>query len=283
MFSVNLNRRHKAGLFVVLVATSLSVFFEASARQTAGIVFLGVAATWLFGSVSLRVLGFRFSSLACVVGLCVAIFPILNERHSYLVASAEYDSVLVEIRAEIRAALATKEIEIEGTVFQVPADYTDEQIRAHILNLKKTKPEIFAKNGGWKNSRPLSAQEIARMPKAERQGAAQAQTGFETQWRHVRVPISAQYWFTDNPYSWRYEGGIHLIPFPAGASETAIMSAFQTKYLVPRPTFSIADAIRSHRMPFLGGVVLVGAGLLGFAGMLWTDRRSKREARVSAM
>jgi hypothetical protein len=33
----NLNRRHKAGLFVVLVATGLSLFFEASAKQTAGV------------------------------------------------------------------------------------------------------------------------------------------------------------------------------------------------------------------------------------------------------
>jgi len=67
--SFSLNRRHKAGLFLVLVATGLSLFFEASAKQTAGIVLLGVAATWLFGSVSLRTLGFTACSLACAVML----------------------------------------------------------------------------------------------------------------------------------------------------------------------------------------------------------------------
>jgi hypothetical protein len=45
-----MNRRHKAGLFLVLVATGLSLFFEASAKQTAGIIVLGMAATWVVGS-----------------------------------------------------------------------------------------------------------------------------------------------------------------------------------------------------------------------------------------
>jgi hypothetical protein len=36
-----LNRRHKVGLFLVLVASGISLFFEASEKQTAGIVLAG--------------------------------------------------------------------------------------------------------------------------------------------------------------------------------------------------------------------------------------------------
>jgi hypothetical protein len=37
-----------------------------------------------------------------------------------------------------------KDIEIQGVgVFQVPSSFTDEQVRVHIQNLRKTKPEIF--------------------------------------------------------------------------------------------------------------------------------------------
>lgn len=40
----------------------------------------------------------------------------------------------------------TRQIEIQGIgVFEVPASYDDEQVRAHIQNLRKTRPEIFSK------------------------------------------------------------------------------------------------------------------------------------------
>lgn len=106
MISLNLNRRHKAGLFLVLVATGLSLFFEASAKQTAGIVVLGVAATWLVGIASLRLLGFMSCSVVCVTGLCVAALPLLKEWNSYLAEAADYDRALVEIGAAVAEATA---------------------------------------------------------------------------------------------------------------------------------------------------------------------------------
>ncbi len=104
MISLNLYRRHKAGLFLVLVATGLSLFFEASAKQTAGIVLLGVAATWLLGSLSLRTLGLASCSLACALGLFIAVFPLHQQWVSTIASAAEYDFALAEIRAAVARA-----------------------------------------------------------------------------------------------------------------------------------------------------------------------------------
>jgi hypothetical protein len=63
-------------LFFVLVATGIGLFLEASAKQTAGVVLLGLAATWFFGSVGLPTLRLVLSLTACFVGICLAAVPI---------------------------------------------------------------------------------------------------------------------------------------------------------------------------------------------------------------
>ena len=64
----SLNRRHKVGLFLVLVATGVCLFFEASAKQTAGVALLGIAFAWVLGSLSLLTLRFLCSIAAGAVG-----------------------------------------------------------------------------------------------------------------------------------------------------------------------------------------------------------------------
>lgn len=87
---LNLNSSHKAGLFLVLIAAGGSLLFEASAKQTAGVVLLGLAATWFFGSLAVRTLGLTFSLVACCVGLCLAILPIWKDWESYRVSAQQY-------------------------------------------------------------------------------------------------------------------------------------------------------------------------------------------------
>ncbi len=96
--AMSLNRRHKAGLLLILVATGLSLFLEASAKQTAGIALIGLAATWFFGSVGPRTLGLILCSMACCVGLYLAVVPIWKDWESYQTAAQEYDSAIGAIR-----------------------------------------------------------------------------------------------------------------------------------------------------------------------------------------
>lgn len=64
----HLNRRERAGIFLVLVAVGISLLLNVSTKQATGIALLGIAATWLIGGVSLRT--FRtICGLACVTGL----------------------------------------------------------------------------------------------------------------------------------------------------------------------------------------------------------------------
>jgi hypothetical protein len=73
MLSANrLNRRERAGVFLVLVATGVSLLLNVSAKQATGIALLGIAATWLVGSVSLRALR-AISALACLAAFGILI------------------------------------------------------------------------------------------------------------------------------------------------------------------------------------------------------------------
>jgi hypothetical protein len=97
----NLNRRHKVGLFLVVVATGLSLFFEASAKQTTGIALLGLAATWLLGSLSVRVLWLFSSLLSCAVGVALIVVPVLKDWNSLQVSAQNYDKAIADLRQAI--------------------------------------------------------------------------------------------------------------------------------------------------------------------------------------
>jgi hypothetical protein len=108
---VNINRRHKVGLFFVLVVAGLSLFWEASARQTEGIVLIGIAAAWAFGSVSLRALRIAVCCVICALGVYVAVQPIWSDRQSAQLAAQDYDLAVLQIRQAIaRAVPITRDI-----------------------------------------------------------------------------------------------------------------------------------------------------------------------------
>lgn len=256
MSSFSLNRRHKAGLFLVLVASGLSLLFEASVKQTAGIVLLGTAATWLFGSMSLRTLGFASSSLVSIIGLYVAISPILDARYAYLAESESYDFAL----AEIRTAVASAPRPALGAQQLSQRDIQDlQQIRAR---LPAGDPRI--------GKIDALLQERINLP-----------PGFvleEPLLMPVQIPEAAQKWVRPDSIValWYRATSKNIpIPFPGDASEDAIMAEFQAKYLLPRPTFSVATSIMANREIVISGSLLCALGLLGFAGMLWRERKTK--------
>ncbi len=99
-----LNRRHKVGLFLVLVATGLSLFFEVSAKQTTGIVLLGLAATWLLGCISLRLLWLLSSLLGCFVGSLVVGMPVVDDWKSFQESVQSYDRAVADLREAVTKA-----------------------------------------------------------------------------------------------------------------------------------------------------------------------------------
>jgi hypothetical protein len=78
----SINRREKAGIFLVLVAVGISLLLNLSVKQVAGIASLGVAATWLVGGVSLRTLR-AISGLACLSAFGILIPVAWSDWRTY--------------------------------------------------------------------------------------------------------------------------------------------------------------------------------------------------------
>ena len=97
----NLNRRHKVGLFLVIVATGLGLFLDASMKQTAGVVLLGLAATWLIGSLGLRTLWLLSSVVVSGIGIFITAKPILEEWESFRSSSEVYARGLSDLHVAI--------------------------------------------------------------------------------------------------------------------------------------------------------------------------------------
>ncbi|MBI3403851.1 MAG: hypothetical protein HY046_00135 [Acidobacteria bacterium] len=130
MFTFDLNRRHRVGIFFLLVATGLSLFFEASAKQTVGIAFLGVATTWLIGSLSLRALGIIGCILVSALGLLIGALPVYEEWVDYVGRSKGYEMAVSELKEAIAKAPVWGIVppEKQSNAFNtLPRDFVDKQ------------------------------------------------------------------------------------------------------------------------------------------------------------
>lgn len=95
-FPVELNRRHKAALFLTLVAAGVSLVLGADAKQTAGVALLGVAFAWAFGSNS------RFVHLLfAVFGLALLAGPLAFHWYSYRISTNKYQEQVAEFERKI--------------------------------------------------------------------------------------------------------------------------------------------------------------------------------------
>lgn len=77
-----LNRREKAGVFLILVAVGIGLLFGITAKQAAGIALLGTAATLLVGGVGMRTLR-AISAAACLAGLGILISVAASDWRAY--------------------------------------------------------------------------------------------------------------------------------------------------------------------------------------------------------
>lgn len=244
----SLNRRHRAGLLLTLTAVGASLLLDASAKQTAGLVLLGLAAAWFVGSVGLRTLGVIFSSITCCVGLYIAGSPIWNERNSVLAAAQEYDVAVAEIRNAV-VTIPANDVTPDSEVI------SDEDV----LREKPRPPAQAKKSPKTEHSFPVPPGAVLVRP--------------------VQIPEIARKWARPNPSDIIVtDYGVSEFGFPVEMSEQDIIRKIQADDLLPRPTFSLKDSIASHPIACLGGGSLSLLGLLGLAFLIWQARKAKLKA-----
>jgi hypothetical protein len=107
---MTLNRRHKAGLFLTLVAVGCGLFLEVSARQAVGIALLGIAFSWLIGSLTPRALIAVFAIVICGVGLYVAAAPVWSDWNSAQKSAAEYEVSISDLQYAVKTASPNKDV-----------------------------------------------------------------------------------------------------------------------------------------------------------------------------
>lgn len=254
-----LNRRHKAGLFLALVATGLSLFLQTTIKQTLGVLLLGLALGWLLGSLNVRTLGIVACFLVCAVGLVMAVVPIRNDWESYRISAQDYDAAI----AELRRAVAKASQAVGGGMppETLPPDFFYRKRAGSKAGEKEAHYQLY-------DTSRLDVVEHAclgtlkfphNMPYEERNRLIEEIK--KKKCKMVEIPTSTQKW--ERPPD---ESGFLLtgIPFPNNATDEEIVSSIQAKELLPRPSFSIKAEIASHRVPFFTGSALVTLGVLGF-------------------
>jgi hypothetical protein len=101
---MTLNWRRKAGLFLTLVAEGCGLSLDVSAKQAVGIGLLGIAFSWLVGSLTPRTLGVAFAVSVCALGLWVAISPVWSDWNYTQKSAAEYDVAISDLQAAVKNA-----------------------------------------------------------------------------------------------------------------------------------------------------------------------------------
>lgn len=141
---LGLNRRYQVGLFLVFVATGITLIREASMKQTAGIALLGLAATWFIGRLSAAGL-FWTSCLALVGGLSAGAWSIIPDWRQYHASVTSYDAAIKELRQALSEADVLYAPVVGPLRFSrdVPSNGRQKTIREETEN-KRSNPEYEA-------------------------------------------------------------------------------------------------------------------------------------------
>lgn len=293
-----LNRRHKAGLFLTLVAAGLCLFFEASAKQTAGIAVLGVAAAWFIGSVSVRTLAAILSTAAIIAGISLAAVPIWRDRDETQSSRREYDSAIYDVIAAIAKAPVWDNVrpisELKkdaGTPQKQQAEHgpwekygsnPDDRLNLHMPPLPVgakhvISPQEFAEK--IKAKYP----EYRDIPNDKLVELILAKYPVYKTWivfpgvRVVDIPASAITWM--RPDKRGTEWDTYNMEFPATMSEADMLRSFQNNMLLPKPTFSVRKSVSVHFLTFFGGLSLA---LVGIVALIWTIRNTRKVKGTAA-
>jgi hypothetical protein len=182
-----------------------ALYLEVSAKQAVGIALLGIAFSWLVGSLTPRILTVAFAIVTCAVGLYVATAPVWSDWNSTQKAAAEYDDAIAELQSAVKSAAPALQI-VSST--PIPTGAT-------------TKGEI---KFDWSRFQPIDG---AGNPKGQPIDAVNPS-------RTVTIPDPVKSWIRPEK---RSEGDKRHM-FPEDVSDGQIMKALEDYLLLPGPTFS---------------------------------------------
>jgi len=261
-----LNRRHQAGLFLVVVAAGVSLFLEASIKQTTGIALIGLAATWLLGSLSIR----AFSILCCLtvfaLGFSIAAFPFWEDWQAWNGSSKQYALAIEDLRLAIASApvQAFDPDKFHQQYLNAPKRKNGEEIWEQVWppGAPDTLPEDFIDK---KNPVPGASPQAPPSHLASSPGSTKT----------IDLPESAQEWKRPNVK----ESGAS---FPSETPDETILRSIERDFLIPAPTFSLWASLRMHLLPILLGFALAAAGLSGCGWCIRSSRIAKRNQLAAA-
>lgn len=295
MQSFTLSRRHQAGLFLVLVATGISLFLEASAKQTAGIALIGLAGTWLVGSLSVRALGILFPLTLFGLGVCLAALPVWADWKAYSESLGQYALAIEDLRLAI--AEGAKEDWFAQNAPGQPTDRFDfvahptlgklgfpknmpyEERNKAIDKLEKSAPkekiwkaEVTGQTavGRWIYE-PSLKWETVWPPNYFKGTATRVPDGWMdvSTTKTIDIPESTRKWRRPDVS----ESGAE---FPIETPDETILRSIERDFLLPRPTFSMGASLRLHLAHVLAGFILAAAG---FTGSGWRIRGALQAKR----
>ncbi len=93
---ITLNNRHKTGLFLTTLIAGLSLIMGETFRETLGVVIIGCALTWAYGSTS-RMLRYCIGSL----GILVFLTPLIAGGLDHHTAIKDYEQSLDTFKSEL--------------------------------------------------------------------------------------------------------------------------------------------------------------------------------------
>ncbi len=300
-----LNRRHKVGLFLVLVAAGISFFFEASEKQTTGIILLGLAATWLVGTLSVRLLWLLSSFLACLVAIIVGGKPVVDDWRSFQESVQSYDRAVADLRAAVVKSrplyvvktepLPRRSNESTGTTPAVDYDALakkygaissppptidwsnyDGTMTVFDYNPQARKWNIAAAPGWVPVEEPK-----AEAKKSPKQSALPPLPSGYTLDVTVEVPATTVSWERPDlgllpPGATLVTGSVGTrLSFPANVDEEELISTIQSQLLRPRPKFSFKASFISNPISSLIGLASLMAGMFSLAWFVRTVLRAK--------
>jgi hypothetical protein len=114
-FPPSLNRRHKAALFLALIAVGVGLLLGAGVKQSLGIALLGMAFAWAFGSDSRPV-----HWLFVVAGTVLAFAPLVYQWYDQRGAAESYQSKVAAFESDIPALAKQYPILDPNDVDKVP-------------------------------------------------------------------------------------------------------------------------------------------------------------------
>jgi hypothetical protein len=213
-------------------------------------MLIGLAATWLLCSLSIRALGILCSLTVCVAGFSIAAIPLWKDWQAWKASSNQYADAIEDLRLEIETP-ARKWDEHGNPILEEYGPW--EKYSAP----KATAPKSKSGEDDWVDVWPP----VSRKAPDGLQGKSNAVGSTKI----VMLPESMQKWKRPDMSE---EGG----RFPSETSDETILRTIERDFLLPEPTFSLRASFRLHLVPALVGLAIAIAGLLGSAWLFCWKR-----------